>query len=104
MRGVRGRALSPWAHNAGTTYKARGLPGKMFGGNTSAGPPSQGAVSGTGQALQGDTIPQGAGGGGGGWAGSLLMLTKSTAILKECESHQVTRCHVFLNFKNIINK
>jgi hypothetical protein len=61
MRGVRGRALSPWAPNAGADYKTRGQPGRMFGVNTSAGPPSQGAVSGTGQALQGDSFPDPAG-------------------------------------------
>jgi hypothetical protein len=57
MRGVRWRALSPWAHNAGAANKTRGLPGRMIGVNPFAGPPSQGAVSGTGQALQGDTLP-----------------------------------------------
>jgi len=35
MRGVRGRALSPWAHNAGAADKARGQPGRMFDVNTS---------------------------------------------------------------------
>jgi hypothetical protein len=61
MRGVRGRALSPWAHNAGAAYKTRGQPGRMFGGNPSCRAASPGGGEWHGQALQGDTIPDPAG-------------------------------------------
>jgi hypothetical protein len=53
--------------------KARGQPGRGIENN----PPCRAAIPGSGewpgQALQDDTIPQGAGGGGGGRAGSVLV-------------------------------
>ena len=57
---MRGRVLRFCAYNAGADYKTRGQPCRMFGVNTSAGPPSQEAESGTGQALQGGTFPDAA--------------------------------------------
>jgi hypothetical protein len=81
--GVRGHALSPWAHNAGAADKARGQPGSMFGVNTSCRAAIPGGVEWPGQALQGDTIPHCAGGGGGGWAGNVLVSKNiSTPLFK----------------------
>jgi hypothetical protein len=57
MRGVRWRALSPWAHNAGTADKTQGLPGRMFGVNTSCRAAIPGGCEWHGQALQDGTHP-----------------------------------------------
>ena len=56
---MRGRVLRLCVHNAGAAEKKRGdNHAGYFESILTAGPPSQGAVSGTGQALQGGTIPQ----------------------------------------------
>ena len=78
---VRGRALSFCAHNAGAANKTRSLPGKMFGVKSSCQAAIPGSGEWPGQALQDDTIPQGAGGGGGGWAGSVLVSTNFSVPL-----------------------
>jgi hypothetical protein len=66
MRGGRWRVLSPWAHNAGTAYNGAGptrqdIRKQVF----FAWPPPRSAVSGPGQALQDDPLPDPAGGAGG---------------------------------------
>ena len=53
--------------------KARGQPGRMIEINPYCRAAIPGCGEWPGQALQDDTIPQGAGGGGGGRVGSVLM-------------------------------
>jgi hypothetical protein len=94
MRGVRGRVLSPWAHNAGAADKTQGQPGRIFSVNTSCRAAIPGGGEWHGQALQDDTIPQGAGGGGGGWAGNVLITTNlSGSLFKVFKGQKWHSCH-----------
>ena len=70
---VRGRVLRFCAPNAGAAFKARGHPRGMFENNPHCLAAIPGGGEWPGQALQDDTIPQGAGGGGGGRVGSVLV-------------------------------